>query len=399
MTFKTIFIIISILIANSNKNSDLLTVTEEIQNYPALQNGRWSIYAKNLTQDRVILNINSNKCMIPASNLKLFTSAIALDQLGINFTMKTTLGYSGTIDSKGVLNGNIILKGTGDPTLGSPNFDTVPSMDSLFTLFVEAIQAHRIQHIEGDIIADDSYLDYMPLPGGWSWTDIGNYYAPLTSALTIHENLYYLFFRPALYTGGPAEIIRVEPEIPGLSFFNHMRTGPIGSGDNGYIYGAPWQYLHQLEGTVPAGVPEFSIKGSLPDPALFAVQSLKKEIEQTGIKINGDAKTYRTSPPPNMNIRNILTIESPPLRDIVYYLNKTSANLYAEQLLKVVAKEKHLSGDLDTGIELIEEWLEGKNITTDGLYMYDASGLSYLDRVTTYVMVDFLEKLTHEPFF
>ncbi len=93
--------------------------------------------------------------------------------------------------------------------------------------------------IPGGIIADDSYLDFVPIPDCWFWIDMGNYYGAGTSGLCIHENLYYLFFKPGDKTGDPASILRVEPEVPGLTFINHMRTGPAGSGDNGYIYHAP----------------------------------------------------------------------------------------------------------------------------------------------------------------
>ena len=399
MVIKTIFLIISILIANSNKKPDLQLLAQSIRDHSALRHGMWSIYVKNLTKGKILVDMNSNKSMIPASNLKLLISAVAMDQLGEHFTLQTTLGHTGTISSDGTLSGHIVLKGRGDPTLGSPTLETVPSMDSLLTLFVEAIQSKGILQINGDVIADDSYLDYMPLPGAWSWSDIGNYYAAGTSALTFHENLYYLYFKPSWYVGGPAEIIRVEPAIPDLKFINHMRTGPVGSGDKGYIYGAPWQYLHQLEGTIPAGVTEFSIKGSLPDPAQFAVQCLKKALIQSGIKITGNAKTVRESTLSVFNSQIIFTLDSPFLKEIIYHLNKTSVNLYAEQLLKITAKEISNSGDNDTGFELIDAWLEKKNIISNGLFMHDASGLSYSNRVTTCFMVDFLEKMTRENFF
>ena len=192
---------------------------------------------------------------------------------------------------------NLYIRGEADPTLGSCDFDSSTCLESQMGRWVSAVQRAGIKQIDGNIIGDDRFLDHMPLPGGWLWTDIGNYYAAMTSGLSINENLYYLYFKPARYVGGPAEVLRTEPEVPGLSFFNHMKTGAAGSGDNGYIYAAPWQMVHQLEGTIPAGVSEFSIKGSLPDPALFAAQMLKEQLATAKIEVQGDAMSTRYTDP------------------------------------------------------------------------------------------------------
>ena len=177
--------------------------------------------------------------MYPASNLKLLTTAVALDMLGGDYQINTDLEYDGQINSKGELNGNLYIRGEGDPTLGSSEMEGVARYDSLFRIWVEQIKAKGIIKITGNIIGDDSYFDYMPLPGGWAWDDIGNYYAAGTSGLCINENLYYLYFKPADSVGEKAEVIRTEPQLANLSFINHMKTGKKGSGDNGYIYAAP----------------------------------------------------------------------------------------------------------------------------------------------------------------
>jgi len=258
------------LLYGQSKYSKLENIAEKAVNHSALTHGFWSLYAVNSETGKVIIDVNSQKAMAPASNQKLLTSAAALALIGPDVVLHTYLEYTGTIQN-GVLQGDLFIRGEGDPTLGSCAFDTANCMDRQTMRWVDAVKKLGITKIDGNIIGDDSYLDHMPLPGAWQWTDIGNYYAANTSGLCFNENLYYLFFKPAKYAGGDATVITTNPIVPNLEFFNHMKTGPRGSGDKGFIFAAPWQNLHQLEGTIPAGVKEFSIKGSLPDPALFAL--------------------------------------------------------------------------------------------------------------------------------
>ena len=245
-------------------------------------------------------------------------------------------------------------------------------------------------------------FDHMPLPGAWQWTDIGNYYACNTSGLCFNENLYYLFFKPARYVGGAATVITTNPLVADLEFINHMKTGPKGSGDKGFIYAAPWQNEHQLEGTIPAGVKEFSIKGALPDPALFVAQKLREELQNEGISVKGSASTIRTYA--NNNQRQLIhATNSPPLKDIIFILNKKSNNLYAEQMLKIIGKKVKNDGSLKSGVQAIEEWLESEDISTEGIFIHDGSGLALIDRLSTRFLVDLLITMKNsavfEPFY
>jgi D-alanyl-D-alanine carboxypeptidase/D-alanyl-D-alanine-endopeptidase (penicillin-binding protein 4) len=399
MSLIILFILSAIIASNHNSTPKLLQEVIRTENHALFTHGTWSMYAKNLKSGETLVDVNGHKSVIPASNVKLLTSAVALDLLGENFQANTRLEYSGFLPSGGALEGNVFLRGRGDPTLGSSDFQLVPALDSLGNLLVSAIQSVGIRQINGDIIGDDSYFDYMPLPGAWNWSDIGNYYAANTSGLCINENLYYLYFKPANYVGGPAQVLRTEPQVSNLRFFNHMRTGPIGSGDKGFIYAAPWQYVHQLEGTIPAGHKEFSIKGALPDPAQFAAEYLKARLEESGIRVSGKAITMREYGDSNLKTQLISIIPSPLLKDIVFQLNKKSVNLYAEQLLKMIGREVGKSGDFDTGIAVIEEWLVEKGINTDGVLIYDGSGLSYANRFTAHFFVALLEKMHTEQEF
>lgn len=364
-----------------------------------LRHGQWSLYVINTEDGNVIIDINGEKSLAPASNLKLLTSAVALSLLGENRRFNTYLEYSGTIDNQGTLWGNLYIHGEGDPTLGSMEMDSVLSMPVLLDDWLEAVRAQGIKRINGNLIGDDSYLDFMPLPGDWFWEDMGNYYAAGTSGLCINENMYRLFFKPAKQVGQKATVIRTEPEVPDLVFFNHMKTGPVGSGDKGFIYAAPWQYYQQLEGTIPAGVEEFSIKGALPDPAKFAAQSLYSQLIKNNIPVSGKIFTERELNETNTSRKQFHFTQSPPLKDIIYRLNKRSVNIYSEQLLKILGREIKGRGSLKNGILVLRDWLEERKIYTEGLFLHDGSGLSRENGTPTKFFAELLYSVCSDTFF
>jgi len=398
-----IFILISLLIISIFPIpglTQLQKLADNIALQPELRHASWSFYAVNVNSGTVIGDIQATRSVIPASNMKLVPSAAALAILSPEMRLNTYLEYDGSIDAQQhVLNGNIYITGEGDPTLGACAFDSSTCDDVVLNRWVQAIRDLGIETINGNIIADDSYLDHMPLPPGWLWLDIGNYYAAGTSGLCFNENLYYLFFKPGSRVGDPAEIIATEPEIEDMTFFNHMRTGPAGSGDNGYIYSVPWQGLQQTEGTIPAGIPEFSIKGAMPDPALHAAQRLVAALKGKSIALNGRATTTRLFPAKNGPRVLLNTLASPPLSAIIHRLNKKSVNLYAEQLIKILGRKIRNDGSLETGLKVIEEWLTDKGIDMAGVHLEDGSGLAYTDRVTAKFLVELLIAMRSEPSF
>ncbi len=404
MKIRIVFTLLIVLMLSysaraQSKYSNLSKAVKLAVNAANLKYGQWSMYAFNSKTGEVLVDVNSQQGMAPASNLKLVTSAAALELLGEGYTFYTYLKYDGNIDTAGQLQGNLYICGEGDPSLGSPEMEGVLALDSLMEDWASRIRTLGIKNINGNIIADDSFLDYMPTPAGWFWNDIGNYYGAGTSGLCINENLYNLFFKPGEKVGDPATILRTEPDIPDIQFINHMKTGAVGSGDNGYIYHAPWQWLQQLEGTIPAGVNDFSIKGSLPDPAKFAAQYLKNKLIASGIMVSGEALTIREAPDSNKERITFYIISSPPLKNIIYRLNKKSINIYAEQILKIMGKQINNKTDLESSAQVVKDWLQKNSISTEGLFLHDGSGLSWLNRITTLSFVQLLDVLTKKPYF
>jgi D-alanyl-D-alanine carboxypeptidase/D-alanyl-D-alanine-endopeptidase (penicillin-binding protein 4) len=388
----------SLFVCYSQDYSKINNDIKELQQTDALKHAQWSIYAEYVNSGETIVSYHSEESLAPASGLKLFTTSTALNLLGEDYRFKTKLYYDGFITDDGILKGNIYIVGGGDPTLGSDLVAGSLPLDSLMWSWTQAVMKLKINKVEGAIIADALLFDGKRVPDYWNWMDIGNYYGAGTSALTINDNLYYLYFHPSVVVGNKAEVIQMVPEIPGLHFTNYVKTGPKGSGDNGYIYCAPNQFNATLRGTVPAGVSSFSIKGSIPNPPLFAAQYFEQFLEGFKIIVTMDPRVL-TEPVKYDESKLITSTISPPLKDIVYMINKKSDNLYTEQLLKTIALKEKGIGSTEEGINVIKSFLDSVGVPTDGFKLYDGCGLSRTDMITTKIMVKLLIFMTKQKTF
>ncbi len=333
---------------------------------------------------------NSHLLLQPASTLKLMTTAAALQTLGENYRFKTLLQYTGIIKDS-VLYGDLYIKGFGDPTLGSRYFEATDNHNFLSN-WVNAIKRAGIKRIKGKIIADASIYGWQVIPGKWAWEDIGNYYGAAPTALTILDNAYVIHFRTGKYSGAPTYITKITPYIPNLSIKNYVRTANIHS-DQAYIYGAPYTYQRIVKGRLPKYKRDFKVKGSMPDPPLYAAYMLFDTLKKTGI-LADTFTTIRILGDTNLiyNARKTLyTGLSLPLREIVIKTNRKSINLFAELLLRAIALRLNDKPDADNAPQaLIDFWLD-KGIP-DTIQIYDGSGLSAYDAVSA---ADLLFVLTY----
>ncbi len=205
-----------------------------------LKHASWSICVRDASTTQIIAEYNADQMLLAASTFKIFSTAIALDLLGSNFNFTTSLAYSGEIDENGILNGNIYIIGGGDPSFGSPSFGNSCSVDNIYQKFHNAIIDAGITEVKGDIIADASIFDNHLAPVKWQWEDIGNYYGAGCSGLNNNENMYAIYFSSGRNIGDTASIELVDPEIFEMELINEVTTSFAHSGDNVYIYGAPF---------------------------------------------------------------------------------------------------------------------------------------------------------------
>lgn len=347
--------------------------------------------------------VNEHLSLIPASTLKPFTTAAVLSTFGKDHRFKTEVTISGTVDSTGILNGNLYIVGGGDPTLGSSRFDRETNIDTLFMKILAALHDSGIRGIHGSIVGDASVFGKMPVVTSWQYEDIGNYYGAVSAGLSAHENSIAFIFEPGRRVGDPAGVLRTMPSAPYLEIINEVSTGPRGSGDRVYIYGAPFSNFRWLTGTVPAGVKEFTVSGTLPDPAYHAAFALHEFLADSGISILKQPTTalrmewmgVKDSLPRN----TIITHLSPRLIEIVNIVNFRSNNMYAEMLVKSLGSHRYGEGTTEAGMKAVIEFWQTQGLDLTGLNLKDGSGLSRKNNITASVLANALAIFSADPAF
>ncbi|MES2138956.1 MAG: D-alanyl-D-alanine carboxypeptidase/D-alanyl-D-alanine-endopeptidase [Bacteroidota bacterium] len=374
-----------IIFSYSQSISKLSIEIEKLKTDEALKHAVWSICVMPLKKDTILAEYNSNISLIPASTLKIVTTGAALSMLGGDFKFETKLQYDGVFDTiTGILKGNLYIVGGGDPTLESEYFKDKKDSLSTTDKWAELLKKKGIKKIEGAIIGDAGIFDDNILPAQWIWADIGNYFGAGASGLSYHDNKYTLYLKSGAI-GSKTVITKTTPEIDGLQMINNVSSG--GNDDNAFIYGAPYSYYRQIQGTIPANKNNYEVEGSIPDPALFCAQSLESSLKKMGIKITKKPTTVRVLKEADeylfSNKYTLYKHYSPTLNEIVYWTNFKSNNLYAEHLLKYIAYKKDGIGRENEGTEIITAFWKNKGVDVNGFFMNDGCGLSRSNVITT----------------
>jgi D-alanyl-D-alanine carboxypeptidase/D-alanyl-D-alanine-endopeptidase (penicillin-binding protein 4) len=373
---------------------------EKLKKDPDMLHAAWGLCVLDAKSGKTISEYNSQASLTPASTLKVVTTAAALSILGPGFRYETTLEYDGTLDTvTGILKGNVYIRGGGDPSLGSELFRV--KNDTLVTdKWAMLLKAKGIRQVDGAVIGDAEVFEDEMIPSTWIWGDIGNYFGAGASGLTFMDNKYTAFFKSGT-AGDTTSITKISPEVPGLYLRNMVTSG--GSGDNAFIYGAPYDFSRYVTGTVPAGRMNYEVDGSIPDPPLFCAQMLEVAMKREGITLAHSATTVRQlkfDGQYKKGKRSVIdTHYSPTLDKIVYYTNLKSNNLFAEHLMKTIAWKKTGYGTDTAGKTAILNYWSSKGIDTKGLYMTDGCGLSRANTITAAQLAGMLRAAKGESYF
>ncbi len=331
----------------------------------------------------VVYEHNGNTGLAPASCQKTVTSATAFELLGKDYTFTTLLGHDGTI-ADGKLNGNLHITGSGDPTLGSWRYGN--TSDTLMLRQWKAIiNKAGIKTVGGNIIMHGDRWESASVPGGWSWDDMGNYYGAGAYGINWRENQYDVVLKSGPNTGDQVLIGKTIPKLYHLVFTNELKAGKKGSGDNAYIFSAPYNEKVYIRGTIPPAQKNFVISGSMTDPQQQLAYSLSAQLAVNGKQPGVRIKTAEG------NINTIHTQVSPALDSINYWFMKKSVNLYGESLVKAIAFKQNGFGATEDGLEIMKNFWEEKGIDPATLRMIDGSGLSPQNRLTTNSLVKVLQ--------
>ncbi len=364
-----------------------------------LAHGNWGFLVMTADSGKWIASHNMQQTLIPASTLKILTTGAALGLLGPDFKYETRIEYDGTYNSvSGSITGNVYLKGSGDPTLNSELFPNSGDSISLFQSLPFRLTAMGIRKIDGNIIGDASCFDENPIPDGWTWSDIGQYYGAGTCGLAYSDNSISLFFDSS--KGDSCILTSTKPVLDNVNYRSDVTTK--GKKDEALVYGAPFGNIFYVHGTIPAGKKEFEVRASNPDPAYQCAKDFY-ELCLPKISISGKPTTVRRMKVANENIitkrKTLSIIYSLPLSQIVEQTNIHSDNTYAEQLLKTLGMLKGKGGTTEDGIEVVKNYWKSLGVNLDGLNMTDGSGLSRSNGITTLIQCSILQKIALQKWY
>jgi serine-type D-Ala-D-Ala carboxypeptidase/endopeptidase (penicillin-binding protein 4) len=390
--------------------TDLSHDLTDIFNDPRFSNATWGVAVQSMETGEYFFRLNDNKSLLPASNFKLFTTAEALSLLGNDFRYTTQLITTGRI-SDGTLRGDLIIRGAGDPTLGSQLMFPDSNPTFVFEAWADSLSKRGITRIDGSIVGDDAYFTDDLYPSGWAIEDMPYYYAMQTTGLAFDENQISVSVSPGL---SPGSVVRYElhPNTDYVSVDNrgmtkqdsimlkrrHQPDSVIATGatsiDITRDIGTNSILIH---GEIPESAPVTSDALSVENPTLYAASVFREVLEEHGIEITGKTRTSRdlAKPIPYLKARVLASYVSPPLSDIIAIMNKHSDNLYAEELFRTVAKEVGGAGDWQHGVEVMKKYLASIDLDTARVAIYDGSGLSRMDLISPGQMVTLLRTM-HE---
>ena len=367
---------------------------------PYMRGASFSLIVKDVQDGKTVCSYDTDRLQSPASVLKTVATATALEILGEDYRYPTTLEYDGTLEN-GTLKGNLYIKGSGDPSLGSSYF--APDQNKFLSAWIAALQKAGIRRITGSIISDESIFDTEGASVKWLREDMGNYYAPGSYGLSVFDNMYKL----SLQTGavGSRPVLKgTEPNIPFIRFKNYLKTASVSS-DSAYIIGAPLDDVRYLYGVLPANREAYVLKGDIPDPALYLAHYLTDRLRQKGIQVDGAPSCYRIEAEENRwnkkERKEIVTTYSPTLREIASVCNHVSHNLYADALLKTIGmqykpRKNEVISSFGRGVQVVKEDWEKKGLDVFSLRMNDGSGLAPADKVSAGFMGELLAYMATE---
>ena len=354
-----------------------------------LKHAAVSLYVIDAKTGQPVFDVNSQLGLAPASTQKIITSVTAFELLGKDYRFKTV--FSG--DSN-----RLFVSGFGDPSFGSWRYNQTKE-SNLFPEIIKGLRKSGLYSTK-EIIIYANDLDKI-VPGGWINDDIGNYYGAGAQLFNWNENQYDLILLPGLNVGDQAKIDTTTTR-EWWNYINDCRTGAPGSGDNAYIYFIPGSSFQIIKGTVPAGEKRFKISGADASPYKSFLESFLPNAAKAGF-YKGAIDRYMHAPWAREDaavVKNALyTHYSPTLDSIIYWFNRKSINLYGEALIKTMALEKAGFASTDTGVSILRRFWKQKGLDPEELNMYDGSGLSPLNRVTTHAQVEILKYARSKSWF
>jgi len=371
---------VSLSAQSSTSSRSLDTLRHDIDailGNPILQHGFWGASIRPVDSTEPWYSLNATKLMMPASSLKVVTLAVGAEKLGWDFRYETKVYAVGTVRS-GVLHGDLVVAGSGDPSLD--DWDGIATR--LWADWAAKLKAAGITSIDGRIVGDDNAFEDEGLGSGWAWDDIPTGFAAPVSALQFNEGNVQVRMAPGDAVGDRA-IATLSPDTSGMTLANFVVTGPAGSASTVTRRRLPGSTRLELRGSLMLRGRPFALNASVDNPTLYYVKALRAALIADGIAVSGPAVDIDDiTPPQRSGLMPLVTSQSDPLSMLATTMMKLSQNQYAEALLKTIG-----GGTAEAGRTAVKETLKSWNVDPAGLSMADGSGLSRYNYITPETMV------------
>ncbi len=364
-----------------------------------LERAHWGVAVYDLSRDRWVVRHAADRHFVPASNLKLIVTATALARLGPEYRWSTGVyaaGAAGAIGPDGVLDGDLVLYGRGDPNLSGRHFDT---MTFAFESLADSLAALGLSRVEGDLLADESHWDDEYVRGDWASYDLLWWYAAPVGALGFNDNAIDFAIRPADRVGQPP-VIEGDPSSAFWTLENRATTAAPGTRSTFDLTRAPGTNRVVAYGALPLDAPPRTEYFAVVDPAGWSATVFREVLARRGIQVSGQVRTVSDpgiSPIAAGDTVALAAWASPPLSRVVESINGRSQNWHAEQLLKTIGREVSGEGSWSAGFAVERATLAELGVDTTAFLLRDASGLSSANLVTPEGLVGLLRAARRAP--
>lgn len=360
---------------------------------PAIQHAHWGIKVVSLRDRSVIYSQNPAEFLIPASNQKVLTSAAAAERLGWDFRFTTRLLATGPLGPSGVLNGDLLIVGDGDPTINPRH----PDRWGVFDRWAEELKDKGLRTISGNVVGDDNAFAEPGWGVGWAWDNLQDGYGAPIGALQYNENQIEVIVGPGM-NDGAAAIIATSPIGSGIFVVNEVKTGAADGPtavDLARVPGTP--FLH-VRGQIAAGGKPVTVLAAVHNPTEFYLEALRDVFARHGIAVAGSMTDIdELKEPPNTEGHvELLVDRSPPLLEIVDVLMKWSRNGYAETLTAMLSSSGQPASSA-RGLETVKQVLTGFGLAPDAYLPRDGSGLSRYDYVSADALTTLFAAIAANP--
>lgn len=359
---------------------------------PAFDRMQWGVLVRSLASGQVLYERNASKLMMPASNMKIVTLAAAAERLGWDYTWPTRVTPAGPV-ADGVLTGDLVITGAGDPTINSRAGEAT----AVFQKWADLLLATGLRRIDGRIVGDARAFDDEELGAGWAWDDMAYDYSAPVSALQFNEDVAQVLLRPGTVVGAPASL-ELTPAESGLVVDNQVTTGP-GDRASVSLRRLPGSDRLVVAGSIGRLMKEAKRLVSVDTPSAYFARALRQVLVSRGIEVTGpavDARALDVKPVLD-GVAPLFVHQSPPLSEAARVLMKVSQNLYAETFLKTIGAVAGEGGNTGAGQREVARVLQGWGIPPEEYILADGSGLSRYNYLTPNMLVTILQRIYRDP--